>query len=58
MEFNRENVIVSYVISKIHNDCRGGSRIFREGGLNIEVSSEAGGLGGCAPQKLWVFLVI
>ena len=26
--------------------CRGGSRIFREGGLNIEVISEAGGLGG------------
>ena len=30
---------------------RGGSRIFR-GGLNIEVISEAGDLGGCAPQKL------
>ena len=31
---------------------------FREGDLNIEVISEAGGLGGAAPQKLWVFLVI
>ena len=31
---------------------------FARGGLNIEVISEAGGLGGTAPQKLWGVLVI
>ena len=34
---------------------RGGSRIFREGGLNIEVISEAWSLGGTAPRSYRVF---
>ena len=35
------------------NECMQGQiQDFLRGGLNIEVISEAGGLGGCAPQKL------
>ena len=34
---------------------RGGSKIFREGGLSIEVISEAGGLGAQPPRSYRVY---
>ena len=47
-----------YLTGGNYNSFQGQIQDFLRGGLNIEVISEAGGLGGTASQKLLGFLVM